>query len=364
MDARRRSSLKTTALNFICLSLAALALNGCSSLSTHSDEPIPPDATQKKLDEQKALLGSLNSRVESLEGRLKTMTAKFETTQTSLDTFLKNETGAPVHAVPVYRHASETVGASVPVPATAKDPQAGFVNDQAIHLYRKAMIYFEARKYPESVVAFSAFLEKNPDHVLAGSAQYYVGESYYRQKEYKLADQEFERVLTSYDRSSHVSETLRDLADTEDHLNKKEDAARHRQLLSSLFPQSPANGTSAAKSADSMENSDASSIPPTSAVTELNPPATAPAVPPTANSAPVKIETAPPVVSPQTSAPSIAPTANTSSANVPPAASTLDEPPSPTPAPPQTPYNGSAKQTYPSKDANESLNKSQAEQPE
>jgi hypothetical protein len=69
-----------------------------------------------------------------------------------------------------------------------------------------------------------------------------VGSSYYQQREYKLAAQEYQKVLTTYDRSGHVADTLRDLAETEDHLKLKELSVRHRQLLSSLFPQSPAAG--------------------------------------------------------------------------------------------------------------------------
>jgi outer membrane protein assembly factor BamD (BamD/ComL family) len=63
-----------------------------------------------------------------------------------------------------------------------------------------------------------------------------------KQKEYKNAAAEYERVLTSYDRSPHIADTLKELAETEDQLKLTDRAARHRQLLTSLFPQSPALG--------------------------------------------------------------------------------------------------------------------------
>jgi hypothetical protein len=47
-------------------------------------------------------------------------------------------------------------------------------------------------------------------------------------------------VLTSYDRSSHISHTLRRMAECEEQLKMTDAAARHRQQLSALFPQSPA----------------------------------------------------------------------------------------------------------------------------
>ena len=46
-------------------------------------------------------------------------------------------------------------------------------------------------------------------------------------------------MLTTYDRSPHVAATLRDLAEAEAELKLPEDSARHKHLLSSLFPHSP-----------------------------------------------------------------------------------------------------------------------------
>jgi tol-pal system protein YbgF len=109
------------------------------------------------------------------------------------------------------------------------------------------MILFQSRNYPDATLEFSAFVDQYPDHPLAGSAQYYLGESYFKQKEYKLAARELGRVITTYDRSPHIADTLRDLAISEDKIGQTEEAARHRQLLTSLFPHSPAahSGTAA-----------------------------------------------------------------------------------------------------------------------
>jgi tetratricopeptide (TPR) repeat protein len=120
------------------------------------------------------------------------------------------------------------------------------VNDEAVRSFRKAMILFEAGRFSEAEPAFASFMDRYPDHALAGAAQFYIGESFFKQGNYTQAYDEFQRVLMSYDRSAHVTETLRDLAETEDQLHKNQDAARHRQELSSLFPQSPAFASAAA----------------------------------------------------------------------------------------------------------------------
>jgi hypothetical protein len=77
-------------------------------------------------------------------------------------------------------------------------------------------------------------------------------------------------VLTSYDRSPHISDTLRDLAATEDALGLREQAARHRQLLSSLFAQSPA-ATQLVASTGATAQREGAATPPTAPMQSTQP---------------------------------------------------------------------------------------------
>jgi TolA-binding protein len=247
-------------LIFWCLSTALFAgvISGCSTAKRQSDaeasqetakeaakEPLSPaevakeeaNAARAQVAELKAALSSMTSRLDSIETRMGSLNDKVAGTQNSMEMLLANRKALPSA---VSSHPSEGAGTDSPVPVADNDPEAGFVADAAIQEYRKGSILLEAQKYPEAILAFSSFVERYPDHPLAGSAQFGIGKSYFKQKEYKLALKELERVLTSYDRSPHVSDTLRDLAETEEALKMPEQAARHRQLLTSLFAQSPA----------------------------------------------------------------------------------------------------------------------------
>lgn len=137
-------------------------------------------------------------------------------------------------------HPSDGVGTPLRTPAASLDPERGFLNDEPVQAYRRALITYKGKKYPEAILAFSGFLEKYPDHPFAGSAQYYVGDCYLKQGETKLAAQEFMRVLTSYDRSPHISDALKQISAAEDTLKQSQQAAKHRQQLTSLFASSPA----------------------------------------------------------------------------------------------------------------------------
>jgi TolA-binding protein len=199
----------------------AIILVGCASASKN-------EAQSQQDAETKSLIAAMNQRIESLEGKIAAFSDRERGNRTEPKT------------VAVKPHPADQAGFAVEVKKAPSDPKMGFIEDKAIKGYRNGIILFNAEKYPEAILSLSSFLEHFADHPLAGSAQFYIGEAYFRQKEYKLAAQEFERVLTSYDRSTHVSNTLRQLIAVEEIMKRPDAAAKHRQLLTSLFPQSPA----------------------------------------------------------------------------------------------------------------------------
>ncbi len=180
----------------------------------------------------------MSEKIQSLETKLSSMNDKMDAQKFhhALQTHSNRGKLTEVAEIP-----SDNAGAFAEDPAPIPhDPEAGFTQDAAVQNFRKALIIFQGLKYPEATLAFSDFLEKYPDHAMAGAAQFYIAEAYTKQNEPKLALQEYQKLLTTYDRSSHVADTLKQMAAAEDILKRREEAARHRQLLTSLFPLSPA----------------------------------------------------------------------------------------------------------------------------
>ena len=165
---------------------------------------------QEQVSELKTVISALNARIDALEGRIQTMNDKFDRTPER-----KNSNGAREHlvAMPVKAHPVDQ--ANLPDPGHGEPAYSAYDDARAIADLKEAMILFETRKFSESILGLSGFLERYADHALAGVAQFYVGESYFMQKEYALALQEYQRVLTSYDRSSHVPDALKRMADVE-----------------------------------------------------------------------------------------------------------------------------------------------------
>jgi TolA-binding protein len=247
------------------LSLALLA--GCATNRTAVQAPDPRqeelEQARRQVQELRDQVSTLNGRLEGMELKMASLHDELKASKTSFETLSRR--GQDSGVVEVSAPASSSIGKSVTTEKAESDPDAGFVTDSAVDAYRQAMIQFEARKYPEAMLAFTNFLEQYADHPWAGAAQYHVGQCYFLQKEYKLAMQEYQRVLTSYDRSSHVADALRQLAACEDELKMPAAAAKHRQLLSSLFPNSPAARVlpAEASAAKTATTSTESAVPPT-----------------------------------------------------------------------------------------------------
>lgn len=235
----------TTPLRALASAAALLvSATGCSTLFSRGEapdakadgkeaysatEPASGEANPEMLKDDKiqylqSTVATLNTRIQELEGRLQ---ASQNRPNLSADPIRQNLGGA---------NAGSEVRASV----AANDPGAGYANDERFRAFQQGKILFDQEKYPEAILAFSAFLERAADHPLAGSAQYYIGESYYLQGDFAVADQEFQRVVVRYPGSPRVSYALVRLAQSTNKLGKAEESRRYRAQVEGLYPKSPA----------------------------------------------------------------------------------------------------------------------------
>ncbi|MGE0615103.1 MAG: tol-pal system YbgF family protein [Bacteriovoracia bacterium] len=232
------------------LATLSLGANGCASTPKSTEPTVeaenhapPPPTESELLREQVAHLTStvatLEKKLGEAEQKMGMMNDKINAANATQAIALKKQTGK-IKTSPISVHPADAQGEAVEADTLADDPEAEYARDASIQKFRDAMVLFDGGKYAESVLQFSNFLQNQPDHVLAGAAQYHVGEAYFKQREFRLALDEYQRVIVSYDRSSYTPEALRRMAECEDQLNRPKVAARHRQQLLALFPQSPA----------------------------------------------------------------------------------------------------------------------------
>jgi TolA-binding protein len=286
----RKSSLCILSRSLFSLCLLA-ALANCSTLrnspeafsSTNSVLTQGDPETQASPVELRKLVTELNERIQSLETKLSSLNDKWDAhlftesiarnsppaaegthARTAADsTWASPGTRSPASTpsaspgdTPQQLGPSPEIAAnrleSKPLSSSASslsnsrskkvaiDAEGAFIQDDGIQLFRKARVYSQALQHSEAILTFSDFLEKYPDHALASAAQFQIAESYRLQNEKQLALQEYRKLLHSYERSSYVSDTLKQMSLLEEALQQSQESMKHRQLLSSLFASSPA----------------------------------------------------------------------------------------------------------------------------
>ena len=77
-----------------------------------------------------------------------------------------------------------------PAPPAPAAPRAGNPEQE----YNAALATFRSREHGQAVLDFIDFIAKHPKHPLAGNAQYWIGEAYWTQRDYRQALVEFEKV--------------------------------------------------------------------------------------------------------------------------------------------------------------------------
>ena len=82
-----------------------------------------------------------------------------------------------------------------PPPAAAPSRPAAKAGGNPEQEYAAALATYRAREHGQAVLDFIDFIARYPTHALAGNAQYWIGEAYWAQRDYRQALVEFEKVF-------------------------------------------------------------------------------------------------------------------------------------------------------------------------
>jgi len=119
----------------------------------------------------------------------------------------------------------------------ARATDAPMVNtDDAGEDYRAAVELVKAGKHDEAVAALHAFLQKYPRHDYADNAQYWLGETYYAQKDYQHALAEFRATIETYPRGNKVPDALLKVGFCYQSLGQTDKAKAVLEQVVTLYP--------------------------------------------------------------------------------------------------------------------------------
>jgi len=124
---------------------------------------------------------------------------------------------------------------------------AGNVNPDAIEtvslaqespetLYERSNESLLRRQFSDAESGFSSFVSKYPDHSLAGSAQYWLGETYYAQGDFRQAAQNFLQGYKGYPKSRRAPDSLLKLGISLNKLGQTQQACAAFGAIGGEFP--------------------------------------------------------------------------------------------------------------------------------
>ena len=102
--------------------------------------------------------------------------------------------------------------------------------------YEEAFSDLKSGNYAESARKFNAFVDSYPTSDLADNAQYWLGESYYVTRNYKIALDVFQSFIRRYPDSSKLPDTLLKLGFTYFELKDWEQSTRYLQEVVDRYP--------------------------------------------------------------------------------------------------------------------------------
>jgi tol-pal system protein YbgF len=103
-------------------------------------------------------------------------------------------------------------------------------------MYKSANEALLRRQFPEAEAGFRTFLTKYPEHSLAGSAQYWLGETFFVQGDSRQAAQNFLEAYKKYPKSRRAPDSLLKLGMSLNKMGQKEQACAALGSVGTEFP--------------------------------------------------------------------------------------------------------------------------------
>lgn len=220
-----------------------------SSESTSSES-----ISQEPVDRMTQLAEALSkatARIEELDAKLSALSDKVDAQKIAVDNVVGSHS---LKTQAVGELAAQKAETKEEVTETVAETA---INDaQVVTKFRNAMESFKKGKYSDAVLSFNQVAELYPEHILAGSAQFYAGESYYLMGEYKLALNEFGKVVSAFSESPRVASALVRLSHCYGAIGNNSESLRTAALARDMFFGNPSLEWTGPGNAKAIQSSD------------------------------------------------------------------------------------------------------------
>lgn len=151
----------------------------------------------------------------------------------------------PTPTTPPVAVAAPTTAPTAPTAAAPTPPPGANVGDDPDQSYAAAFNALKAGNYEDAIAQFNNFLVSHPDSEKADSAQYWLGEAYYVNKQFEPAINEYQKLLAAYPKSQKVSQAMLKIGFCQQELGQSDKAKATLQEVLQRYP-----GTTSARMAE------------------------------------------------------------------------------------------------------------------
>jgi tol-pal system protein YbgF len=190
-----------------------------------------------RVEDRRGLL-ELASQIEALRGEIARLRGQLEVLQNQSEN--SDRRGKDLYVdidsrLRKLEQAKETAAATGDKPAAEAGPPA-----PETKAYEAALNQFKLGNYPLSISAFQGFLVTYPSSKLAPSAQYWIGNAHFAQRDYKQAVAAQQRVLSAWPEDAKAPDAMLNIASAQDAIGDRRAAQRTLEALLVKYPGSPA----------------------------------------------------------------------------------------------------------------------------
>ncbi len=190
----------------------------------------------REIEGLKQDLARMRGQMEVLQNGVDTAQKRQQDFYVDLDTRLRRLESPPAPQVPP--------GAAMPGDAPGAKPAApgiasvGPMSSAETKAYEAAQNLRRIGNYQGAIVAFQNFLKQYPKSSLAPSAQYWIGDSYFNMRDFRLAISAQRLLIASYPDSNKVPDALLNIASSQAELGE---TAAARKTMDEIVAKHPAS---------------------------------------------------------------------------------------------------------------------------
>jgi tol-pal system protein YbgF len=192
------------------------------------------DERLAKVEDRRALV-ELASQIEALRAEIARMRGQLEVLQNQAENADKRGKDLYVDVDTRLRKLEQAKE-----PAATDKPGAEAVPAAETKAYEAALNQFKLGNYPLAISAFQGFLVTYPSSKLAPSAQYWIGNAHFAQRDYKQAVTAQQKVLAAWPDDAKAPDAMLNIASAQDAMGDRRGAQRTLEGLLAKYPQSPA----------------------------------------------------------------------------------------------------------------------------